>query len=1101
MTVTRLGGRAEGDNALEYRLLGNLEVVRDGAPVDVGGSQPRTVLAMLLVAGGRVVPAESIIEALWGEVPPDSAAGTLQSYVSRLRRALLPGGARGEAARILAWDPPGYKLAVDDDGLDTRRFERLADHGRSLLLAGQAEQARAALADALDLWRGPALLEFSHLDFAWGFAARLEERRLVATEDRIEADLRLGLHAAVVGELGELVAANPLREQFRHYLALALYRAGRQAEALRVLDDARRTLRDQLGIDPGRPLVDLEAAILSHDPALGIEVAPPPSGPGTVVAPTGPATPTAPPAATGEEPPGATPAGPEGTVPGVIRLLGREVEMRKAIAALDEATSAVRVVLVEGEPGIGKTRLAEELAATATRRGAIVLWGQAFEGGPAPAFWPWLRVVRRLMARGGDAARAPELTALLDRDPGEPAPPGERTRVRLLEAISALLAEAADEAPVVVVLDDLHAADLPSLEVLAFVSRELHDRPVLLLGTIRELEVGRNDAVVEALAALTRVASTRRITLHGLSHLETAELVRAASGHDVDDAVVAAIQHRAEGNPFFATELAHLVEAEHDPARTLGAVSPGGDVPSGVRDVVRRRTALLPEPTVRLLQVAAVLGRDVELDLLVRAAGPDLDAVLDDIEPAVVHRLIVPVPDRPGTFRFSHALVREVVADDVSSLRRARIHLRVADAIEATAGGRDDAAEILAEHLWAAAPIGVGRRAAAALEHAAEVAVHRYAFESAESMLERAVHLRRSSGGADDVDAELLAASRLLSIQRSRHGYASVAESPHLRRAKDLAEREGRIDILARLLWTEWAAYDSRCRYDVSDRIAERLYELGQGTDDPLVRVSGLASLAICRWHQGFIAESSAMLDEAVRVGVTATAPVMTLGLDLEVLLLPHPFSCYLHALVGDTGSAAEVEAAFEALADAAPDPYGVSLVEMLAAAAAITTGHPTWALRAIHRGVEADPESMFTFWGRGLQGYRAAALIDLGQLDEGLSLLDEAMDRYHEAGGRTGTGIYRASKVAGLVEAGRLDEAAAALVEAERELEQYRERFAAPLVIEAEARLRHARGDDPAAVRAAFARARDLALEQGASAVATRVEAAAERLGVTLAG
>ena len=250
---------------MEFRLLGNLEVVLDGRPVDVGGTQPRTVLAMLLVAGGRVVPAESIVEALWGHSPPDSAAGTLQSYVSRLRRVLVPNGARGEAAKLLAWDPPGYKLVVGAKALDTRRFEALADQGR-----GDYESARAMLDEALALWRGPALLEFAHLDFAWGTAARLEERKLAATEDRVDADLRLGRHAAVVGELGELVAAHPLREQLRHHMALALYRAGRQAEALRILDDARRTLRNQLGIDPGRPLVELESAILSQDPALDL---------------------------------------------------------------------------------------------------------------------------------------------------------------------------------------------------------------------------------------------------------------------------------------------------------------------------------------------------------------------------------------------------------------------------------------------------------------------------------------------------------------------------------------------------------------------------------------------------------------------------------------------------------------------------------------------------------------------------------------------------------------------------------------------------------------------------------------------------------------
>jgi DNA-binding SARP family transcriptional activator len=253
---------------VEFRLLGNLEVLIDGAAVDVGGTQPRTVLAMLLVAGGRVVPAESIIEALWGQEPPDSAAGTLQSYVSRLRRALVPGGPRAEAARVLAWDPPGYKLAVGAQALDTRRFEALADQGRGLLLAGDPESARTLLDQALALWRGPALLEFSHLDFAWGFAAKLEERRLAATEDRVEADLRLGRHAQVVGELGELVAAHPLREQLRHHLALALYRSGRQAEALQAYSDARSILVGELGIEPSASLTELQLAILRQDASL-----------------------------------------------------------------------------------------------------------------------------------------------------------------------------------------------------------------------------------------------------------------------------------------------------------------------------------------------------------------------------------------------------------------------------------------------------------------------------------------------------------------------------------------------------------------------------------------------------------------------------------------------------------------------------------------------------------------------------------------------------------------------------------------------------------------------------------------------------------------
>jgi DNA-binding SARP family transcriptional activator len=1094
---------------VEFRLLGSLEVIIDGASVDVGGTQPRTVLAMLLVAGGRTVPAESIIEAVWGHKPPDSAAGTLQSYVSRLRRVLVPGGTRGEAAKMLAWDPPGYKLVVGPDALDAHRFEALADQGRGLLLAGDPEGARAVLADALGLWRGPALLEFAHLDFAWGFAAKLEERRLVATEDRIDADLRLGRHAAVVGELGELVAAHPLREQLRHHLALALYRSGRQAEGLRILDDARRTLRDQLGIDPGRPLVELETAILNHDPALelagdasatvpraaaGADTVP---SPRPAVSPGNGSVPGAPAA----EPSAGTPA--PGS-PGAPRLVGRDVELRQVMLALDEARTATRVVLVEGEPGIGKTRLVEEAATTAAARGAAVLWGRAFEGGAAPAFWPWLPPLRSLAGRlGRDAELAPQLASLAVASSSDAAAGADaalvtdRTRFALFDAVTGLIAQSSDDQQLMLVLDDLQWADPASLQLLTFVAGQLVDRPVLLVCTVRELEVGRNDAVVEALAALSRAPGVRRIFLRGLSDTATAELVEVASGRPVDTDVAAAIQERAEGNPFFATELVRLVVAERGGVGAVGAVLPGGDVPSGVRDVVRRRIALLPEATVAMLQVAAVIGRDVDIDLLTAASGDPMDTVLDAIEPAVVHRLLAPVPERPATFRFSHALVREVVADDVSALRRARIHLAVADALESTAGDLADAAEILAEHLWAAAPIGVGRRAAEALERAATVAVRRYAFEAAEGMLERAVQLRRTAAATPlDIEAEAVAASRLLSIQRSVHGYASIADSPHLRRAKELAQRAGRADIHARLLWAEWAAYDTRCDFDRSDAIAQQLHELGGQVDEPLARITGLASLGISRWHRGHVGEASALLDDACRAAADAVVPTASLGLDLEVMLLPYPFARYLYVLTGDLDERAG-EAEFEALAAAAPDRYAVSLVQMFASAGAVTTGRAEWAERAARRGIDADPEGTFSFWGRGLQGYLAAALILQGRIDEGLSMIDVAIDRFIEAGGRTGVVVFRAARAAGLAAAGRIDAAVDAVSAAYRELETYGERFAEPLVLEADASMRHARGDDPADVTGVLAAAIALAAEQGSHAIARRITATARHLGV----
>lgn len=693
---------------MRFGLLGSLSVLDDaGRPLDLGGNQSRTVLAVLLAAAGRVVTAEALVDILWGEDPPASAPGTLQSYISRLRRELERGG----VARILLWEPPGYRLAADAGDVDFRRFEALADEGRTLLAGGSPAEARDVLAAAEGLWRGPALVEYRDREFAQGLVARLEDRRMAAIEDRIRAELALGRHAAVVGELAELVNAHPLQEGFRGLLALALYRSGRQSEALRALSDARDTLRDELGVDLGRPLRDLESAILAHDRSLDAP------------APASHATPAPAPAA-GPAPPAA---------PRTDRLVGRDAELARLLEALDEASTCLRVALIEGEPGIGKTRLAEEVGAEATRRGAIVLWGRSFEGGAAPALWPWLPPLRALAAAlPAPAQLAPELAALLSPAavPGGGATAVQVARFALVEAVADLLARSAAARPVVLVLDDIQWADVESLELLTSMVGRLADARLLIIVTVRELEVGRNDIVVATLAALTRSTGARRLPLRGLASEATDALVAQTAG-DLDPVAAASIHARAEGNPFFTTELARLLAS--------GQGLPGADVPSGVRDVVRRRLSLLPEPTVDLLRVAAVIGRDVDLGLLALAAGRELDDCLDDLEPAILHRLLVAAPDQPGMHRFAHALVREVVVDDISSLRRARLHLRVADALDDS----DDNAEILAEHLWQAVPIGVSARAAAALERAARVAVRRLAYTTAQDLLDRAVQLRR----------------------------------------------------------------------------------------------------------------------------------------------------------------------------------------------------------------------------------------------------------------------------------------------------------------------------------------------------------------------
>ena len=255
---------------MEYRILGALEVAAGGEVVPVGGSRERALLALLLLRANQVVPADTLVEELWGGRPTEAAENTLRVYVSRLRKSL-----RGASTdEVLVTQTPGYVLRVAPDELDAARFEALAAVGKERLVAGDSGAASDALRDALALWRGPALVDLADLASALPEAARLEERRLEVTEDRIEADLACGRHREVVGELELLTGLHPLRERLWGQRMIALYRSGRQAEALRAYQEVRTLLAEQLGIDPGPELRRLEEAILQHDPALDWEPVP-----------------------------------------------------------------------------------------------------------------------------------------------------------------------------------------------------------------------------------------------------------------------------------------------------------------------------------------------------------------------------------------------------------------------------------------------------------------------------------------------------------------------------------------------------------------------------------------------------------------------------------------------------------------------------------------------------------------------------------------------------------------------------------------------------------------------------------------------------------
>jgi DNA-binding SARP family transcriptional activator/pimeloyl-ACP methyl ester carboxylesterase len=252
---------------MEIRILGPLEIIEAGRPVDVPHGKARLLLAALVVNANRVVSTDRLFEVLWGGRPPVSGGNTLQTYVSHLRRSLEPDRTPRQQGRIVVTREPGYLFAVDPDRIDAARFERLLGEAR-LVLRTAPDKAAAVLRAALSLWRGEPLADFTFEPFAQSEIARLTELRLTALEDRIDAELALGGHAALCGELAQLIREHPLRERLSGQQMVAFYRCGRQAEALRAYADLRETLVEQLGIDPSPALVRLQQAILRQQPEL-----------------------------------------------------------------------------------------------------------------------------------------------------------------------------------------------------------------------------------------------------------------------------------------------------------------------------------------------------------------------------------------------------------------------------------------------------------------------------------------------------------------------------------------------------------------------------------------------------------------------------------------------------------------------------------------------------------------------------------------------------------------------------------------------------------------------------------------------------------------
>ena len=983
---------------MQFRILGPLEVLDGQRRVELGRPKQRLLLAVLLVHANRVVALDRLIEELWGEQPPAQATASLQAYISNLRRVLEPGRRARTPPRVLVTQPPGYKLVITPADLDAARFATLAEEGHRLLAAERPYPAAQALREALALWRGPALADMADEPFAQAERQRLEELRLVALEDHLAAELALGGHAAAVADLQELVDRFPFRERLHGLLMVALYRAGRQAEALQAFRSARRVLGEELGIDPSPWLRRLESDILRQAPTLDWTPSPEQAVP-----------PTQPQVA---EPPVATALV---SAAGKGELVGRvgQVAALDAILA-DAAAGRGRVVLVVGEPGIGKTRLAEEAARRAASQGVRVAWGRCFEGEGAPAFWPWVQIARELLAGvepeelhsllGPSSAELSQLLPeLKELGTGlEPPPLVDLTaaRFRLYQAVTRLLGRLAEVRPLMVVVDDLHWADVASLRLLTFLAAELPDARLVVIGTYRDVEAVAGQPLADTLGALAREPVVERIPLRGLGKAEVGRLVATRTGTQPAEQLVQAVHDRTEGNPFFVTELLRLLESQGRLEAHDATAAARQAIPVGVRDVLQRRLARLPEQTNAVLLAAAVVGRSFDLDLVEAVTQLDDERALDAVEAGLVAGLVVEDETSVGRYRFAHALVRETLYEQLSRVRRARLHARVAEALLGRHGPDHPEHTLeLAQHQWAAITVTGAEAALPSVLAAADHAMARLAYEQAEQQLRRALELLGSlPPSAERTRLELGIQVRLgnlldeLGSPGAPEAAAVFARAGEL--AADAADDPAALPALAGL----HGVYSARAEHTRARALAERVLDGAQRSDDPQALLAGHFFVGQTSFLQGELVAARAHLEEAVRLAAVMPDAARLPGIPLAI-----GADGYLEIvleLLGLHEQATRVaEAANRELERGHPFPKAAAL--MIGVYAAVVRRDPE-----LLRERAAAAAALATKWGFGAIDSVATAPLGWTQAMEGdpgagAALLRQGLTRWAETGVR----------------------------------------------------------------------------------------------------
>lgn len=646
-----------------FRILGQVAVVGDDDEVIiVGARRQRSLLARLMLDANRVVSGSVLVDWVWGGSLPAHPETALHVVVSRLRSTLGPYG-----ARIVA-EATGYRLDVGPEEVDLLWAESLLRDGRLALASNEASQAADSFDRALALWTGDPLQDVHEIASSQEVSPRLRELRVTLVEARNDAYLVDGRHLEVLGDIQSWVAAEPLREHLWAQQIAALYRAGRQAEALRACEALRKTLRDELGLEPSAEIRQLERRVLDQDPSL-------------VATDAGFMTPL-----------------PAWTLETLV-YVGREAQSQQLLARLAEAVEGkMRFVLVEGPAGVGKSRFLLHLARHFARD-AIVLPIHVHD-----LFTPALHTLARVIAEVATGLTDEELSTVIADLPDVSA---DVPRVRricsaliagettaglvsdedVLKGAARWIAALSGRAPVVLLADDIDGASTSILDVIGQLASVSMPKRVLVIGSLRSPFERTSAQLVRLTTTLEKMGCVDHIELPPLSEPDIDELLKRMRV-DPRAALVGRLHELTAGNPLLLAELLNM----GPPERVVNEWSS----PPRVRDLVRKRTAELGRATAEILKCASLFEHDFTIDLLAETAGTSAGTAASLVDRAVEAHVLQ--PSTLHSYRFAHQLFRHVLAADLSDGQRADGHRRIAEALER----RGTKPAMLAAH-WSAA--------------------------------------------------------------------------------------------------------------------------------------------------------------------------------------------------------------------------------------------------------------------------------------------------------------------------------------------------------------------------------------------------------------